>query len=94
MAFWATVALVVVLVGYPLSAGPAVWLSWNVRSSHTVIPFQTLYEPLFRVVHNCPETIDDLVMGYVHSWRGDRHLRRHHAAISGTSSAPTPKKSK
>jgi hypothetical protein len=26
VAFWATVALVLVLVGYPLSLGPAVWL--------------------------------------------------------------------
>jgi hypothetical protein len=27
VAFWATVALVAVLVGYPLSAGPACWLT-------------------------------------------------------------------
>jgi hypothetical protein len=27
VAFWATVGLVVVLVGYPLSAGPAMWIA-------------------------------------------------------------------
>jgi hypothetical protein len=27
IAFWATVALVVVLAGYPLSYGPAIWLA-------------------------------------------------------------------
>ena len=27
VAFWATVVLVMVLVGYPLSIGPAVWLA-------------------------------------------------------------------
>ena len=30
---WITVALVAVLVGYPLSFGPACWLLWNIGMS-------------------------------------------------------------
>jgi hypothetical protein len=44
MAFWATVALVVVLVAYPLSLGPATWLFNNGWLPGTAINW--LYAPL------------------------------------------------
>ena len=40
VAFWATVGLVVVLVGYPLSLGPACWLAeknWDCECAVSVI---------------------------------------------------------
>jgi hypothetical protein len=48
VAFWATVAVVVGLVGYPLSFGPACWAaSWNVGMPLNWM--ETLYWPIFRV---------------------------------------------
>ena len=39
VAFWATVGMVVVLVGYPLSFGPACWLSsWLGCGGERLIP--------------------------------------------------------
>jgi hypothetical protein len=45
VAFWATVALVVVLLGYPLSVGPAYWLQQREIIRFEV--FLTLYKPLW-----------------------------------------------
>jgi hypothetical protein len=47
VAFWATVGLVVVLVGYPLSFGPAYWLV-----DRRLLPIQPVvkaYRPLGRI---------------------------------------------
>ena len=48
VAFWATVIVLVALVGYPLSFGPACWAaSWNVGMPlHWM---ETLYWPIFRL---------------------------------------------
>ena len=47
VAFWATVIVVVVLVAYPLSFGPACWLIWNVELSQPVLNFlDAFYDPL------------------------------------------------
>ena len=44
-AFWATVGLVVVLVGYPLSFGPACWLvSWEILPDWGI---GAIYRPLY-----------------------------------------------
>ena len=45
VAFWATVALVAVLVGYPLSIGPAVWLT--ARGYFRESAVQSFYMPIF-----------------------------------------------
>ena len=52
VAFWATVGLVVVLVGYPLSFGPACWMVDRRLIPHDVTKFA--YVPLMRVVQRCP----------------------------------------
>ena len=54
VAFWATAGLVVVLVGYPLSLGPAQWLIWN-----TNVPFlgetgHVFYSPIQWACHDSP----------------------------------------
>jgi len=42
--FWITVALLAVLVGYPLSIGPACWISSRTRVGVRLIP--TIYRPI------------------------------------------------
>ncbi len=44
MSFWATVAVVVVLLAYPLSFGPACWITSRTNVGATAIP--VLYRPL------------------------------------------------
>jgi hypothetical protein len=51
VAFWATVALVVVLVGYPLSFGPACWLVGTGVLKHD--PVLTVYKPIVRLSVEC-----------------------------------------
>jgi hypothetical protein len=50
VAFWATVVVVVVLIGYPLSFGPACWIAS--RSEKKDIP--TFYWPIQTYVPSCP----------------------------------------
>jgi hypothetical protein len=49
--FWITLALVVLLVGYPLSVGPAIWLRANVFDDSVyesmTSAFGLFYAPLF-----------------------------------------------
>ncbi len=55
-AFWATVAMLIALVGYPLSFGPACWI--GSRIPHYEVPeFLGLYLPLSKVVAHCPDWI-------------------------------------
>jgi hypothetical protein len=42
--FWITVALVAVLVGYPLSIGPACWISSRAQAGESLV--STVYRPL------------------------------------------------
>src|SRR5690349_5417611 len=44
--FWITVALVAVLVGYPLSFGPACWLASHTRIGREMVA--AAYQPLIR----------------------------------------------
>jgi hypothetical protein len=37
VAFWATVVLVVVVVGYPLSFGPACWISSRLNAGTSIV---------------------------------------------------------
>ena len=62
-AFWITAALVVVLAGYPLSFGPACWLT-----SHTGIgtPFvPTVYRPLIRIFSDPGSTQPNSQIGQI-----------------------------
>ena len=62
MAFWATVVGVVVLVGYPLSLGPACWLSANLRPSGDV--FNVVYCPVLKLWDWGPDWLVDLIIQY------------------------------
>ena len=47
VAFWATVGLVVILVVYPLSFGPACWISTRFSDRAPFVDF--VYQPLMRI---------------------------------------------
>ena len=50
VAFWATVGLVVVLVGYPLAWGPTSWLLYNVEMSDGAVELVgVLFYPIVRI---------------------------------------------
>lgn len=49
VACWASVVLVVVLLGYPLSFGPACWISSRCGKGDEFV--STTYEPLLRMAH-------------------------------------------
>ena len=53
--FWATVGLVAVLVGYPLSFGPACWIAD--RCEFFRAPTAKFYRPLLRVAWYGPDRI-------------------------------------
>jgi hypothetical protein len=55
VAFWATVALVVVLVGYPLSFGPACWAT---NRHWQYLPLTAnAYRPLVRLAMEGPDWV-------------------------------------
>jgi hypothetical protein len=68
-AFWITVALVAVLVGYPLSAGPFGWLSY-----HRLLPDWAedagtwFYAPVEWMSSYGPEPIRELFAFYFTIW--------------------------
>jgi hypothetical protein len=47
VAFWATVVVVVVLVAYPLSFGPACWISSRVKADEKFV--NGFYQPVLRM---------------------------------------------
>jgi hypothetical protein len=51
VAFWSTVVLSAVLVGYPLSFGPACWLFQRDLFSRTAL--LAAYRPLYSVIKTC-----------------------------------------
>jgi hypothetical protein len=57
IAFWATLAVLVALVAYPLSYGPACWMAWQRRSHSAVRITATIYSPLVWASFNGPERI-------------------------------------
>jgi hypothetical protein len=63
VAFWAAVVLVVVLVGYPLSFGPACWLADRQCIPDTVAV--RIYSPLAVLLANCcSDSVCDSVTDY------------------------------
>ncbi len=68
--FWITLALVAVLVGYPLSFGVTRWLV-----VHHVIPkwlasgpLSAIYYPIPWLYRNGPEWLHDAIGWYFHLW--------------------------
>jgi hypothetical protein len=65
VAFWATVAMVVVLVGYPLSWGPAWWLSHQSWCPNwTYCAYLDVYRPLRQLRVKGPYPIHEFVSWY------------------------------
>jgi hypothetical protein len=62
VAFWATVAAVIVLVVYPLSFGPVCWI--NARTSSNEAFIDTTYQPLLRITAHAPHWIKRTVNWY------------------------------
>jgi hypothetical protein len=56
VAFWATVVVVAVLVAYPLSFGPACWLTSAMERGHGVVT--AIYRPILWTVSNEPAPDD------------------------------------
>jgi hypothetical protein len=61
-AFWATVVVVAVLVGYPLSFGPACWLVD--RQLLPSQPARSFYDPLLAVIARSPKPVKDVITRY------------------------------
>ena len=72
MAFWATVGLVVVLVGYPLSFGPACWWYssadpevYEIAGSDSALHYAPLiYSPIGWVAEFGPDPLGDAIFWY------------------------------
>jgi hypothetical protein len=72
VAFWATVAVVVVPLLYVLSFGPACWITdqdWcpiRLHDAHYIV-----YWPMLRLLENGPAWLADAIMWWVGMWEGD-----------------------
>jgi hypothetical protein len=69
VAFWATVGLVVVLVGYPLSCGPACWVvnqKWC--PSQLIDVFVWVWWPIGWLQNYGPQPIRDIIVWYYGCW--------------------------
>jgi hypothetical protein len=72
VAFWATVVVVVALVlAYPLSLGPAIWLYHHKFVPNWArMPIQVVYSPLEWLAHRGPGPVRDSLNWYVELWIG------------------------
>jgi hypothetical protein len=68
VAFWATVALVVVLVGYPLSIGPWFWVVTTGRIPISLIWIDHAYDPLRWIIERSPGSAGELIHSYISLW--------------------------
>ena len=67
VAFWATVVVVVVLVAYPLSFGPAMW--FTVRSGDSVrYACGVVYAPMFWLDEHAPVPVQATIRWYSDLW--------------------------
>jgi hypothetical protein len=69
VAFWLAVALVAVLVGYPLSIGPAYWTTSRCESEWLEEAYDLVYAPLFFACDIGPKPIEHALIWYVAIWR-------------------------
>ena len=69
-AFWATVVVVVALVAYPLSYGPAWWLYWHApqRTEWMHAAFLNGYAPMGWALSNGPSALKDMHDSYMELW--------------------------
>jgi hypothetical protein len=69
VAFWATVAVVVLLVLYPLSRGPwiAIYVSTHQHQSHIVVPF-AVCKPINAVLRNSPPEVAEAYGRFIVWW--------------------------
>ena len=61
-AFWITVALVALLVTYPLTFGPACWISSRTQPSGQLV--STVYCPVLLAWHRGPRWIKNAIWRY------------------------------
>ena len=69
-AFWATVVVAVVLAAYPLSVGPACWISSHTGCGANFVSI--VFQPVFRVWWNGPKPFDQLIAKYATVFAADR----------------------
>jgi hypothetical protein len=62
LAFWASAVLVAVLVGYPLSFGPACWVTSWTDCGASAIPI--IYKPIVRLFWTENRTFKSIVVKY------------------------------
>jgi hypothetical protein len=67
--FWVTVALVAVLVLYPLSFGPACWIASRTEWLRPTVPI--VYKPMTFIVDIGPQRLDDFVWWYSNLYSAD-----------------------
>jgi hypothetical protein len=69
LAFWATVAVVAVLVAYPLSIGPVSLIYYQFGRPHWLYSFEWyVYGPLLWTVEHGPAWYGKLFDAYVNWW--------------------------
>ena len=69
VAFWATVVVVVALLGYPLSFGPYVAFIWATDAPEWITqPCGAFYEPLERASHRGPPWVRRSWQRYGNWW--------------------------
>jgi hypothetical protein len=67
--FWITVALVGVLVAYPLSIGPAIWLSLVLGEPNWLSAANGyVYAPLEWLMNHSPDWLGGLIYKYIAFW--------------------------
>jgi hypothetical protein len=81
LAFWATVVVVVVLVGYPLSYGPYLAVSPRYPERAENRAAAIVYGPLERCIIDGPRQFAEPYIGYLECWSDSatwfRYMRRH-----------------
>jgi hypothetical protein len=66
VAFWASVAVVVVFVAYPLSVGPASWACEHGLASEATL--EPIYAPIFWLIDDPSRPLYDTWVGNLIEW--------------------------
>ena len=77
VAFWATVVLVVALVGYPLSFGPSCWLAVRLERDNEKSFLRVtakIYRPILLMWTRGPDWLAHWICEYAHLCTGTRGL--------------------
>ena len=68
--FWITVAVVVVLAGYPLSFGPFLWLNSNHFFPDPLVrTLAVFYWPIDWLYHISPQAVREAFKWYIGIWQ-------------------------